>query len=579
MYSLSRTLIKAVAWIAGVMTFIVVLHIGGPIALRVGQFSPLIGAFIGGGLTLYSALARRPRKDLTEQWIGAEQVSWLLIGFGILMWAVGDSCWRYYISMGETPFPSIADLGYSLFPVLAFAGLLLLPAPDAKSRRLLLLLDSLISMGSLLAIAWYLLLGNLAQAPGEASIAKFLGLYYPCSDAALLSCVIFLLLRGQGRAYQSTARRVSLLLVGLGMCFFVTSDFLFNIQQNAGTYVEATWVDLGWPLGMMTIGIAAYVRRFLPATPEHIVQERMEMQLEMEGFSPLQLLPYVLLGVLFFVLTLDILASDAGQQALRPVLLFATLAVMVLVVARQLLMMRDNVRLAQRQAAALEDLAEANQRVEQQSLQIAKHNAELEQGIEHLKNIQASIANGNLQVRASLSSGALLPLAGSLNLMAERLSRLGQVSIYAQRLLKALHELSSAFERYMAGGPFVIPESCSDMIEINHLLVSMHMKGIAPQTTTNSAQQQRTSAYSSQQSQQLYGGPPPSPLPASRTQFAASQTPPSPHPTTQPLTQRNPPSGFPLVPPSPQPGVGMPQRVLGVRRTLPQINTSDKEAW
>ena len=119
-------------------------------------------------------------------------------------------------------------------------------------------------MGSLFALSWYFLLGTLAQAPGEASLGKFLGLYYPAADTALISCIIFLLLHGQGRVYQSTARRVSLLLVGLGLCFFVTSDFLFNIQNNAGTYVEATWVDLGWPLGMLTIGIAAYLRRFYP---------------------------------------------------------------------------------------------------------------------------------------------------------------------------------------------------------------------------------------------------------------------------------------------------------------------------
>jgi len=40
-------------------------------------------------------------------------------------------------------------------------------------------------------------------------------------------------------------------------------------------HVEATWVDLGWPLGMMTIGLAAYLRLHrLP--PEHIIPgERM----------------------------------------------------------------------------------------------------------------------------------------------------------------------------------------------------------------------------------------------------------------------------------------------------------------
>src|SRR5207237_10747083 len=120
------------------------------------------------------------------------------------------------------------------------------------------------------------LLGSLAQAPGEANLAKFLGIYYPVSDTALLSCVVFLLLRGQGSIYKVRARRISLLVVGLGLCFFVTSDFIFNIQQNAGTYVEATWIDLGWPLGMMTIGVAAYLRRFLPATPAEVLEQRME---------------------------------------------------------------------------------------------------------------------------------------------------------------------------------------------------------------------------------------------------------------------------------------------------------------
>ena len=154
----------------------------------------------------------------------------------------------------------------------------------------MLLLDSLIAMGS------YSLLPGiccwvLAQAPGEANLAKLLGIYYPIADTALLSCVIFLLLRGQGRAYQATARRTSLMVLGLGLCFFVFSDFLFNVQNNAGTYVEATWIDLGWPLGMLTIGAAAYLRRFLPATTSEVIEERMQRQAERSNFSPTQLFP------------------------------------------------------------------------------------------------------------------------------------------------------------------------------------------------------------------------------------------------------------------------------------------------
>ncbi|GAC1392246.1 MAG: hypothetical protein NVS4B11_19820 [Ktedonobacteraceae bacterium] len=489
MHSVSNGLLKPLAWIAAGMVLVVVFHLGGSFAHLVGQFSPLIGAFIGGGLTLFCASVPTRHSENTEHWTGFEQVSWLLIGCAIILWGLGESFWRYYIAIGQTPFPSIADAGYSLFPLLAFLGLLLQPSSANRSRRFVLVMDSLISMGSIFAIAWYLLLGALAQAPGEANLAKFLGIYYPTADMALLSCVVFLLLRGQGRVYQANARRISLLVIGLGFCFFIASDFFFNIQNNAGTYVEATWVDLGWPLGMMTIGAAAYLRRFLPATSEAVIQQRMEQNAEEMAFRPQQLVPYALLGLLFVVLTLDVLASDAGQRAIRPVLLFSTLTVVGLVVARQIFTLWDNMRLSQWQAEALEELGRANMRAEKQARQITDHNIELEQGIEHLKAVQASLANGNLRARAHLTHGALLPLAGSLNLMAERLTRLGQGNMYAQRLLKALSDLSIAFEHAAPGVPLAIPASCSELTEMNRLLVALRVKHVPP---AQPAQQQLT---------------------------------------------------------------------------------------
>ena len=477
MYSLSRTLVKGVVWIGVAMVVIVVLHIGGIVALRVGQFSPLTGAFIGGALVLSSVLLPMRTSEHVEPWIGSEQAGWVLIGLGIIMWGLGETFWRYYMSIGQAPFPSVADIGYSTLPVLLFIGLLLQPSSESGGNRFLLLMDSLICMGSILAIAWYLLLGSLAQMPGEANLGKFLGLYYPIADTALLSCVVFILLRNHGSKYQATARRTSLLVVGLGLCFFVTSDFIFNIQQNAGTYVEATWIDLGWPLGLMTIGVAAYLRRFLPATPAEVIQQRIEDASEYQTFGAARLIPYLLLALLFFVLALNVLSTDPGQYAIRPVLLAATMGVVALVVVRQIFTLWENARLAQQQVESLTDLVRANKRIAEQTRQIAEHNAELEQGILHLKDVQAQLANGNMRARANLTSGTLMPLAGSLNLMAERLMRLGQTNVYMHRLLEALSELSMAFERHAKGAPFIIPRSCNEFIEINRLLISMRLTG------------------------------------------------------------------------------------------------------
>jgi hypothetical protein len=186
--------------------------------------------------------------------------------------------------------------------------------------------------------------------------------------------------------------------------------------------------------------------------------------------------PYVLLALLFLVLSLNVLSTDPEQYAIRPILLAATMGVVALVVIRQIFTLWENARLAQQQAESLSDLEKANKRIEEQTHLIADHSAELERGIVHLKDVQAQLANGNMRARANLTSGALLPLAGSLNLMAERLTRLGQTNIYMHHLLRALDELSTALERQAAGAPFIVPESSNKFIEINRLLRSMRVK-------------------------------------------------------------------------------------------------------
>ncbi len=548
MNSLSRTAIRSVAWVAVGMIIIVVFHIGGTLAHVVGQFSPLTGAFIGGSLTLFSAAIPMSKREGTEPWTGFERLSWLLIGVGVIMWGIGETFWRYYISIGQTPFPSLADIGYFSFPLLAFTALLLLPSPNVKSKRFILLMDSLISMGSIFAIAWYLLLGSLAQAPGEANLAKFLGIYYPVSDIALLSCVVFLLLRGQGSIYKVRARRISLLVVGLGLCFFVTSDFIFNIQQNAGTYVEATWIDLGWPLGMMIIGVAAALRRFLPSTPQPLSRQQQENRPAESALNPLTFVPYCLLVLLFVALAFDILSTDAGQVAVRPILLFATFAVVSLVIVRQIVIIRENILLTEQQAEALEDLEMANRRVEEQARQISEHNVELERGIAHLVDVQASLANGNLHARAHLTKGVLISLAGSLNIMAERLMRLGEATAYARRLTKALNDVSGIFEHAAAtGSRITIPESCADLVEIHRLLVALGMKRMYPAPPNTGQPKTSTSATNRPSIHPVTPIPSPvSPLPSHRPfvteplVHGSRQTDPLRHSELQPIGQKSP---------------------------------------
>jgi len=149
------------------------------------------------------------------------------------------------------------------------------------------------------------------------------------------------------------------------------------------------------------------------------------------------------------------LATDSLQQAIRPVLLLSALTVFGLVMVRQIVTIRENRRVAQQQT-------------------------ELERDIEHLRNVQASLANGDLHARATLTHGALWPLAANLNLMAERLARTSKDTQYAQRLVKTLAELSVAIDR---GMPLDIPASCYDFPEISQLVAALRVQELSSDTS------------------------------------------------------------------------------------------------
>jgi hypothetical protein len=466
--------ISSVGGLGVLIAVFVIFHPGG----IVWQFGPLTGAIVGGLIVMFTTGYSGSKKKDVEPWIAGEQMGWTLIGCGSLMWGLGECVWRYYTLTHQNTFPSLADIGYAALPPLFFAGLLLQPSSSSTFyRKLIIVLDCLIAMGSLLSIGWYFLLGSLAQTSSENLLAKALGLYYPITDIGLVSCVIFLLLRGQDRSHLTTARSTALFVLGCGLCLFAASDFLFNVLQNAGTYIDGTWTDLGWPLGILTIGVASYLRRFIPRTTEETLQRRLRKQTQ-SSLSLAQIITYITLALLLLVLTLNILSSNSMQIVIRPVLLLATIFVIAIVIIRQIVTIIENQRLTRKQTEAIEKLARASRYIEEQSSKIAQHNAELEYGIGHLKDVQARIANGNLRVRATLTSGELLPLAASFNLMADRLTRLGQADVYAGLLVRDINELTTLIEQNSKHLPVILPDSSSQFPQVKRLMYVLHRIGV-----------------------------------------------------------------------------------------------------
>ena len=71
------------------MTGIVGLHLGGESVLKVGVYSQLLGAFIGGFLILLSANTSWLSGEAAALWPKRERLGWTLIGCGCIMWGIG----------------------------------------------------------------------------------------------------------------------------------------------------------------------------------------------------------------------------------------------------------------------------------------------------------------------------------------------------------------------------------------------------------------------------------------------------------------------------------------------------------
>jgi hypothetical protein len=466
-----RIVLGSLIGISIVMLLVLGFHVGGQSLAVIGTYSPLFGCLISISLLFVCVRVPIRREENVEPWLKRERLAWIVIGCGVIGWTVGESLWDYYTAHGQSPFPSLADIGYSTFSPLVFVGLILLPSSSKSQKYMSLILDSLIAMGALLSIAWFFLLGPLSQTPAESPLGKFLGLYYPTADAALLSCVIFLLLRGTDSAYRSPARRISLLILGIGLSLYSAGDFLFNVLSNEGTYVAGNWVDLSWPLGMMTMAMGVYLRRFLPrSTDGSILEEDAESGAKQFRFGPAQFLPYLLLIILFVVLGFNVLSSDKTQQNIRPVLLISTLIVVGLVIVRQVMTMQENETLMNKQVDTLKKLEKVYHEVENRKI-------ELEAGIGHLKEVQTRLANGDVRARAQIMGGDLWPLATGLNLMADRMMRSEHNQRYAQKLVQAVGDLSLILESSRGSRvPVVLPPSCLDVPELHRLLAALGLR-------------------------------------------------------------------------------------------------------
>jgi serine phosphatase RsbU (regulator of sigma subunit) len=321
----------------------------------------------------------------------------VLLGLGILSWALGQMVFTYYEwALGRPPpLPSIADVGYlSVYPFLLL-GILLLPArPIPAASRTRIALDGLMTMTAAVTFSWYFILGPIMQQGSETTLAKAVSSAYPLAGIVLITCLIILALRPGEHALLPAVR-----LLALGLILIVVADSNFAYWSLHDAYATGTLPDVGWSLGYMLVALGAFAARLAPtgeaATPDEPGDLPHTASLLAEQRVWPSLLPYVLAPAVG-ILAIYAWRHSAGSGSLALGVYVGGAVLICLVLLRQVLTIVENARLYNRlQGTYLE--------MEKKEEEVRRLNKDLEKRVaERTEQLKSAMAKQQQEVQERL---------------------------------------------------------------------------------------------------------------------------------------------------------------------------------
>jgi two-component system cell cycle response regulator len=180
-----------------------------------------------------------------------DRTAWIWVGIAISAWAAGDI---YYTAVLDgkavVPFPSLSDAGYLLFYPPVYIGLVVLFHNEVRGIVRSLWLDGLVAAlttAALAASVVYAIVERSLDGSGETAAGVATNLAYPLGDMLVLGIVV-------GAVALSGWRfSAKWLVFGSGLLGFAIFDSIYLVEIAKNTYVGGTWLDLGWPAGMLLI--------------------------------------------------------------------------------------------------------------------------------------------------------------------------------------------------------------------------------------------------------------------------------------------------------------------------------------
>ncbi|MGZ4632638.1 MAG: diguanylate cyclase domain-containing protein [Actinomycetes bacterium] len=312
----TRTTVAAGAAALVVGAFVLFLVVGdasGHTVLVVNNLLQTVSALVAGlvcaAVAVWGSTGRR--------------TGWLFMGVALVGWGLGQAYWSWseIVAKAETPFPSLADLGFLVFPVAAAVAVLQFQRGTSDGRaRLRAASDGAIVSTALFLLSWALVLEPVYAAGGDSAFAFAVALAYPIGDLIVVSLVFLLLSR-------MTGNRAPILVLSAGLLAMSVADSGFAYLSTAGSYHTGSIVDVGWVAAFLLCAVAAVCD-----------MDGSHRTNEFAGVTKIALF----LPLLPFVAGTAVLAVEAWSSRMDHMLVVAGILLLVLISARQMLVLTEN---------------------------------------------------------------------------------------------------------------------------------------------------------------------------------------------------------------------------------------------
>src|ERR1700761_3827473 len=191
---------------------------------------------------------------------GRQRQAWLVMTSGLVALQIGAIVVLYHRFWHHSAFPlypPAAMGGFVLFPLVACVALLLFPGRYPGVARLRMLLDGTIMAASLFVVAWATLLRDVYVSQRMDTLHEVLALACPIAGVVTVTVAILVLARATAE-WRQTLR---VLTIGLTLIAASGGAYVFLFVRHI--YLFDSFLGLGWPGGLVIIGVAA-----LSAPPE-----------------------------------------------------------------------------------------------------------------------------------------------------------------------------------------------------------------------------------------------------------------------------------------------------------------------